>query len=153
VSGGFPPVEELLPQTGPMRLVDRVLAHDAVSTVCRVDPDRSRLFRDADGRIPVWVALEYMAQCIAVHGGLLARAQGAAPEPGLFLGSRRVLFHRDAFEPDQPLTVSVRHAAGRTRTLAFDCAVRGPAGDRPLAEGRLHVFQGPDLAALADRAS
>jgi predicted hotdog family 3-hydroxylacyl-ACP dehydratase len=129
-----------------MRLVDRVLAHAGDETRCSVDPARSALFQDASGRIPVWVGIEYMAQCAAVHGGLVARARGDAPLPGLFLGSRSLAFHCDHFEPGAPLVVTARHVAGRSRTLAFACAVHD-AGGATLAEGRLHVLPAPDLGA------
>jgi len=142
----FPPVAELLPHAGPMRLVERVLSHADDETQCRVDPAASALFRDAAGRIPAWVGIEYMAQCAAVHGGLVARARGERPVAGLFLGSRSVHFRCDAFEPGAPLVVVARHVAGRSRTLAFACTVRGGDGE-PLVEGRLHVLPAPDGAA------
>lgn len=141
----FPPVAELLPHAGPMRLVERVLSHADDETQCRVDPAASALFRDAAGRIPAWVGIEYMAQCAAVHGGLLARARGERPAPGLLLGSRSVSFGCDAFEPGVPLVVVARHVAGRSRTLAFACAVESADGE-PLVEGRLHVLASPDAA-------
>jgi predicted hotdog family 3-hydroxylacyl-ACP dehydratase len=152
VNEPLPPIDELLPQTGPMRLLEAVLAHDGGGTRCRVDPARSALFLDVSARVPVWVGLEYMAQCIAAHGGLLARARGEAPGPGLLLGSRRLRFHCDGFEPAQPLEVTARHAAGRSRMLAFECAVLRPGAEAPLVEGRLHVVALRDLAALAEGA-
>ena len=41
VSGDFPPLAELLPQAGAMRLLECVLAHDSVETRCAVLPSRS----------------------------------------------------------------------------------------------------------------
>jgi predicted hotdog family 3-hydroxylacyl-ACP dehydratase len=123
-----------------MRLLGEVLAHDARETRCAVDPARAALFHDADGRTPAWVALEWMAQCAAAHGGLVARARGEAPRPGLLLGSRRLVFRCDGFPPGRRLEVRARHGAGRASGLAFDCAVLDPDGGSPLAEGRLNVL-------------
>jgi len=148
VSAPFPPIGELLPHAGPMRLLEAVIAHDPECTRCRVEPSRSELFRDATGRIPAWVGIEYMAQCIAAHGGLLARARGEAPRPGLLLGSRRLVFRQDAFEPGRTLEVRARHVAGHSEMLAFECAVLDPGEEAPLAEGRLNVLLPRDLAAL-----
>jgi len=139
VRAGFPPLAELLPQAGPMRLLDRVLEHDPSQTRCLVDPSRSALFCDAGRRVPVWVGIEYMAQCTAAHGGLLARARGEAPRPGLFVGSRRLYFRCDGFEPGQPLEVEARHAAGHGARMAFDCAVLRPGLAEPLVEGRINI--------------
>ena len=136
----LPPVSELLPHAGQMHLLERVEAHDVQGTVCRVLPANSTLFLDASGEVPSWVGIEYMAQCAAAHGGLLARALGEAPRPGLLVGSRRLVFRCRAFAPDVPLRVSARLATGRGKTLAFDCAVEDPAGGPPLVAGRLNVL-------------
>jgi predicted hotdog family 3-hydroxylacyl-ACP dehydratase len=139
MSAEFPPIAELLPQAGAMRLLERVIAHDDERTRCEVLPSRSALFQQ-DGRIPAWVAIEYMAQCAAADGTLRLRARGEAPRPALFVGSRRIAFRCASFEPGQRLIVSARHVAGRRDLLAFECAVEDPAGGEPLVAGRLNVL-------------
>jgi predicted hotdog family 3-hydroxylacyl-ACP dehydratase len=129
-----------MPHAGPMRLLERVEAHDGERTVCLALPATSTLFQEAGGEVPSWLGIEYMAQCAAAHGGLLARGRGEPPGAGLFVGSRRLVFRCRAFAPDVPLRVSARLAAGRGHTLAFDCAVEDPAGGPPLVEGRLNVL-------------
>lgn len=139
---GLPPIAELLPQAGPMRWLERVLDHDLASTRCLVVADRGGPFRDAEGRIPSWMAIEWMAQCAAVDGGLRLRARGEAPRPGLFLGSRHIAFHRDDIDPTRRWVATARHAAGRGGLLAFDCTVEAAEDRAVLAEGRLHVLPG-----------
>jgi predicted hotdog family 3-hydroxylacyl-ACP dehydratase len=142
MSGGLPEISELLPQAGGMRLLARVLAHEPSRTVCEARVDASGLFAEPDGGVPAFVALEYMAQCAAAHGGLVARTRGdgSPPAPGLFLGARRVRLAADAFRPGQVLHVEARHCAGEAGLVAFDCAVRDAAGGEPLVEGRLNVY-------------
>jgi predicted hotdog family 3-hydroxylacyl-ACP dehydratase len=135
-----------------MRLLDRVISHDATSTRCRVDPSASALFLDSQGLVPVWVGIEYMAQCAAAHGSLEARARGQSQHPGLLVGSRRVVFHCDAFVPGVPLEVTACHAAGRARSLAFACRVEAPGGGAGLVEGRLNVLLLRELPAPNGRA-
>ncbi|MEM7409376.1 MAG: hypothetical protein AAF430_03970 [Myxococcota bacterium] len=132
----------LLPQQGPMRLLSRVVSHDAEQTRCAVAPADAALFRGAEGRIPSWVALEWMAQCAAADGSLRLREEGSPLRACLFLGSRRLQFHCDHFAPDASFEVSARHTAGRQRTHRFDCAVYD--GDRILAEGQLNVLLSDD---------
>jgi acyl-CoA thioesterase FadM len=50
------------------------------------------------------------------------------------------VFRADAFDPGQPLEVTARHATGRTKRFAFECAVLDPAGGAPLVEGRLNLL-------------
>jgi predicted hotdog family 3-hydroxylacyl-ACP dehydratase len=123
-----------------MLLLHSVVGHDAAHTRCRVEVDASELFRGPGGRVPAWVALEYMAQCAAAHGGLVARARGEAPRAGLLLGARRLRLAVESFEPGSALLVSAHHRAGETGLLAFDCEVRDAAGGPALAEGRLHFY-------------
>lgn len=151
MTDSLPPLARVLPQAGPMRLVERILHHDAVTTRCLVDPSQSELFLDASGRVPAWVGIEYMAQCAAAHGGLQALARGEAPRPGLFVGSRRLVFRCGEFEPGQRLEVEARHAVGRGSRLAFDCAVRRLGASEALLEGRLNVLLLRDLAGPGGR--
>jgi predicted hotdog family 3-hydroxylacyl-ACP dehydratase len=122
-----------------MRLLDAVLDHSPQRTLCRVDPRRSARLADPDGSVPIWVGLEYMAQCVAVHGGLAARARGEALRPGLLLGSRRLRFGAQSL-PSRELRVEARHHRGETGLLAFDCEVRDPSDGRSLVEGRVNVY-------------
>ena len=136
----FPAIAALVPQAGPMCLLDRVLEHGPSHTLCAVDPGRSRLFAAPDGSVPAWVGLEYMAQCIAAHGGLVALARGEPPRPGVLLGSRRLGFGVQRFERDRELRVSARHHRGERGLVAFDCELRDLDGGSPLVHGRLHVY-------------
>ena len=140
MSTAFPPITLLLPQAGASRLLERVLAHDGEGTRCGVNPSQSALFRDASGRVPAWIALEYMAQCAAADGSLRRRARGLELEPALLIGSRRVTFRCSYFDAAQCLEVTARRSAGHRELLAFECAVFDARGGEPLVEGRLNVL-------------
>ena len=138
----FPAITELLPHRGKAVLLRRVVAHDAETTTCEVDPADSVLWRSADGSVPATVALEYMAQTIAAHGGLSDREAGREARPGFFLGSRRLDLGVSRFEPGVLLEVTARHLRGTAGMLAFDCAVRRPgaADEKPMVSGVLTVY-------------
>jgi len=137
---GFPPIAELLPHRGRAVLLDRVLAHDATTTVCLVETSSSALFRAADGGVPAYFGLEYMAQTVAAHGGLLDREAGRPTRPGFFLGTRRLAFTVARFEPGQRLEVTATHLRGALGLVAFDCAIRPAAGAQPMVSGILTVY-------------
>ena len=140
MSGAFAPIASLVPHAGPMCLLARVVEHAPARTLCSVLPAKSALLASPDGSVPVWVGLEYMAQCIAAHAGLVARARGAAPPPGVLLGSRRLRFAVQRFARDRELRVEARHHRGERGLVAFDCEVREAAGGSPLVEGRVNVY-------------
>lgn len=136
-----PDLARLLPHSGPMRWLDEVLHHEPARTVCRVDPRRSALLADAEGRLPSWLALEFMAQCAAAHGALLAEGSGVeAPAPALLLGARRLRLFAPHLDPARPLEVEARHRAGQRGLVAFDCELRDPERGQTLAAGRLNVY-------------
>lgn len=136
----FPPIAELIPHSDGMLLLDRILAHQATHTVCATSAERSPLFANADGSVPSWVGIEYMAQCAAVHGELTNRRRGEAPRPGLLLGSRRVELHADVFAAGDPLEVMTRHHMGESGLVAFDCSVRSASSGETLVEGRVNLY-------------
>jgi predicted hotdog family 3-hydroxylacyl-ACP dehydratase len=130
-----------------MSLLDCVLDHAPGYTVCRIDVGDSALFADTDGGVPSWLALEYIAQCAAVHGGLSTRDQ--SPRPGLLLGSRRLHLHVDRFEPGQSLEVAAHHHRGESGLVAFDGSVKNHQG-RVLAEGRINLYILDDWSELTE---
>ena len=132
----LPPIESLIPHSGSMRLLSRLLEHTRERTVCAIDPVDSELFRDPDGRVPAWVALEYMAQCVAAHGKLLDGLE--APRPGFLVGAKQVTLHRDAFSPDESLEVTARVVQRLGRLASLECELY--AGGELVAEGALSVF-------------
>ncbi len=148
MSADLPPVEELLPHSGSMVLLSAVTGHGAESTACTARVGASELFRGPDGRVPSWVGVEYMAQCIAVDGALRARAAGAELSVGLFLGSRKLRFNASHFEPGQELEVTARHISGDASLSAFQCEIRDRESRELLADGRLSVYVPSDLATL-----
>jgi predicted hotdog family 3-hydroxylacyl-ACP dehydratase len=123
-----------------MLLVGPVLEHRPEFTRCRVAVARSALFARGDGRVPAWVALEWMAQCVAAHGGLVARALGLPVRPGLFLGTRGVSFAADDFGSEEVLEVCARHLRGELGLVSFACRLERPGEGAALAEGSLSVF-------------
>ncbi len=143
-AAAFPDLCELLPHSGPMRLLARVLAHDVERTVCALDPAASDLFRDTAGNVPGWLALEWMAQCIAAHGGLVARAAGRRPAPGMLVGAKRVGLERSGFAAGEELEVEARFTGSAGALASFACALR--AGADVVASGSLSVYVSDALA-------
>ena len=135
-----PDLSELMPHSGRMRLLSHVVEHRAERTVCAVDVAQSDLFHDADGGVPAWVGLEYMAQCVAAHSGLVTRHRGGPPQRGLFLGTRSTEFFVDRFEPGQTLRVSSTHLRGEQTLVWFDCSIEDAKQGALLARGRLSVY-------------
>lgn len=149
--GDWPAPAELLPHAGAMVFLSRVCSHDEAETRCEVDVDDLRLFRERDGSVGAWLGLEFMAQCVAAHAGLVGRASGERPRIGLLVGSRRVRFHRPAYGRGQRLLVTARRTWGQdTGLVAFECSVVDARSGVCLAEARLNCFMPKDAADLEE---
>lgn len=136
---GFPPLETLLPHAGAMRLLERVVDHAPERTVCEARGARAQLFRGPDGRIPAWIAVEWMAQCAGVHGALALQARGEPLGLGFLTGVPRIEFLASHVPDDETVLVEVKPGGRSGGLLAFTCRATLSQG-RSLAEGQLRIF-------------
>ncbi len=83
----------LIPHAGPMCLLDGVVSWSdhAVECVSRTHLDPAHPLRRG-GALGVVHGIEYGAQAVAVHGGLLARAAGRRASPGYLVAIRDARF-------------------------------------------------------------
>ena len=140
MSKQFPPVAELLPHAGEMVFLSEVLEHGETGTVCSLEVGIGP-FVERDGRVGAWIGIEYMAQCIAAHGSLMALESGRPLQIGLFLGSRRIRLHTDHFVTGQQLVSRATPVwGGREGLVAFECSLECAKTRALLAEGRLNCF-------------
>lgn len=131
----------LIPHAGAMCLLDAVVAWDA-RTIHALSASHARAdnpLRGAQGLHAIHLA-EYGAQAMAVHGALLARAQGVAvPHPGLLVSLRDVLLGEEYVEQlDGKLDVHAQclYADSGSAQYAFRIEHRG----RLLASGRAAIM-------------
>lgn len=144
---GLPELRALVPHSGQMVLLDRVLSADEETLCAEVRIHSASLFFDADGGgVGSWVGIEYMAQAIAAHAGYLALRRGEAVKVGFLLGSRRYEASRPVFTAGMVLRVLVQRVLlGDNGLGAFECRIDDAGGARPetLATATVTVFQ-PD---------
>jgi len=135
-----------IPHSGTMCLLDRLEAWDAEAIRCSTASHRSpdNPLRTASGLMAPNL-IEYAAQAMALHGGLLA-PEGAEPSAGFLASARNVRFAVDRFDDvDGALQVHARRLSGDTRQVLYEFAVKN-AADTVLAEGRAVVVLNTPLA-------
>lgn len=134
----FPAIDELVPHAHPMILVDRLVSFQEGRAICEVVLRPDSPFVE-DGKARALVAVEYMAQSVAVYAGMRGRLKGEKPSLGFLLGSRELRLHVDHFHAGDVLRVSVEHVFGDEHLGSFKCRVeRGP---EVVAEALLSVYQ------------
>jgi predicted hotdog family 3-hydroxylacyl-ACP dehydratase len=140
------PAAQFVPQTGPMCLLERIVAADEQSLVATtVLTDESLFCRD--GRIGSWVSLECMAQAVAAWAGFQGRGSGHGPRIGFLLGTRRFECYRPWLPMGQLLRFEVQKeiqlgdALGQFSGKTF-------LGEELLATAAITVFAPDDPAAV-----
>lgn len=140
---------DLIPHRAPMALLDAIESFDAEAKtlVARVAITEGQLFYSAaEGGVPNWVAIEYMAQASAALAGCYDRvtAPDRPARPGLLLGSRRLDLRLTHFEAGRTYWVSAANAFWDNDAAAFTCAIRDDAG-AVVAEATLNAYRPPDF--------
>ena len=129
-----------LPHRGAMCLLDGVLEWDEKRVLCRASShrDAANPLRVA-ARLPAACGIEYGAQAMAVHGGLLASAEGGRARPGLLVSLRAVELHVDSLdrlEDELHVHAEMLHADAAGWQYGFRIEHRGAV----LARGRAAVM-------------
>jgi predicted hotdog family 3-hydroxylacyl-ACP dehydratase len=138
-------IADLVPHTGRMSLLKRVLCADGERLQAELTISPEDLFFDAMGPgtgVGGWVGIEYMAQAVAAWAGLRGRQKGGEPKIGFLLGSRRYTTSRAAYLAGERLLVSVRREFQAENGLGqFECRI--DIDGECVATAHLTVF-GPD---------
>lgn len=118
-------------------LLERVLAFDEHSMTAEVVVRDDGLFGSADA-VPAWLGMEFMAQTIAAHSGMLCRLAGKPLLPGLLLGTRRYQCNVDRIAAGTVLIVTVNQLVKDQGLAVFDCRI---SGENVSISAQLNVYQ------------
>jgi len=144
----YPPIEELLPHRGTMRLVDSVVSANDDSIVVEATVAEAAWYLDERGAMPAWIGIELMAQAIAAHASLAGRLRGLPPKRGVLLGARAFRSRVAAVPAGTRLLVGARLAlADESGFSSFDCTITD-SGSRELASATLKVYAPADFEAF-----
>lgn len=132
-------VAELVPHSGRMSLLTRILDYDDDWLSAEVEIKTDSMFADEFG-VPSWVGLEYLAQAIGAYAGLQERLHGGTPKLGFLLGTRKYTCTKEYFSVGSILTIKViKNLQAENGLSAFDCTLH--SSDDSDAAARLNVFQ------------
>jgi predicted hotdog family 3-hydroxylacyl-ACP dehydratase len=127
----------LLPHAGTARMIERVLRFDRehlVAATTRHAAADNPLRRD--GRLAGVHLAEFGAQAMAIHGGLMNRADGIAPRPALLVSVRNFECRRD-FIDDLPGELQVTARVLMAGTAGFQYSFEVQHAGATLASGRV----------------
>ncbi|MCW5220043.1 hypothetical protein D5041_09740 [Verminephrobacter aporrectodeae subsp. tuberculatae] len=135
----LPCVADLVPHSGTMRWLDRVIRVNAERAVAEADIRGTSLFVRA-GRLDAWIGIEYMAQTISVWAGHRALQEGRSIALGFLVGTRRYDVHRQSFQVGECLRMEADcELMGSDGLGMFACRIL--VGDEVAARANLSVFE------------
>ena len=120
-------VTELIPHTGDMVLLDRIIDYDDQGLTAELVVRGDGLLGD-DKTVPAWAGIEYMAQTIAAYAGVKARQANEPIRLGFLLGTRRYNSNVAAFKVGATLTIRVKKIMQDDDLGVFDCRILGERG-------------------------
>lgn len=135
MSLGREEIARLVPHAGAMFLLEEVLEWNDTGIVCRATSHRDT--GNPLRGLSALTGVEYAAQAVAVHGGLI-RASAAKPAIGYLAGLRDVVCFTERLDAEAgDLVVRATRVAALAGRLLYDFRVEG--GGRELLKGRLAV--------------
>jgi predicted hotdog family 3-hydroxylacyl-ACP dehydratase len=135
----LPDIRILVPHSGPMVLLDRVISADEESLGAEVRIRADSLFC-VDGAVGAWVGIEYMAQAIGAYAGYVARLRGEPIKLGYLLGTRCYECSRPFFRVGTLLRIHARRILQSENGLgSFECRIEDESGQ--IAAATVSVFQ------------
>jgi predicted hotdog family 3-hydroxylacyl-ACP dehydratase len=132
---------QLIPHAGQMCLLDRVARWDEDFIVCESISHKlsNNPLRRSDS-LPSVNLIEYGAQAMAVHGGLLARKEGRALGDGFLAALRDVhISNMDVSNISEKLTIEAECIMSQGGNLIYKFLVR--TGDTCIVYGRATVIE------------
>ena len=133
-------VEQLLPHSGDMVLIDEMLDYGDDFGVSRVKVDAASKFYEGDiNGIHAAIGLEWMAQTIAAIAGIEALKNGRPVQVGFLLGTRKYEPTKNVFKLDEEFIIHVKKLYREENGLgAFQCTIH--EDDQLIADAKLNVF-------------
>ena len=135
---------DLLPHSGRMILIDRIIACDEHRVHTEVTITAQHLFADENAQVPSYVGLEIMAQSVGVIAGYVWRRQQQAPRVGFLLGTRLFTANVSHFFASQCLQVTAQEVYREENGMAaYDCQIC--CAGEVLAQARLSAYEPQNL--------
>lgn len=132
-------VSQLLQHDGNIMLLDKIIAYDENSMTAEAIVRADGWFDDGK-TVPAWLGIEYMAQTVAAHDGMMCKLAGKPNNTGFLLGTRRYQCNSGSIAVGLVLSITVKRLVEDQGLAVFDCHIKGDSVD---ISAKINVYQ-PD---------
>ena len=137
-------VAPLIPQSGEMVLLDRIIAfgEDFLNAEAEIRSDHILL---QAGRLATFSGIEIMAQGVAAWAGIQARQKNEPVRLGYLLGTRKLYIYQPEIAIGTQLCIEVKMSIQDVTGFGvFDCQLIDKATHKVVLAGALNVFSPKD---------
>ncbi len=140
-------MKELIPHSGKMSLLDKVLAYGEDWLDAQVEISATTMFCD-DGKVPALVGIEYMAQAIAAYAGKNDKENNREISIGLLIGTRKYSTNCSFFPVGAVLAINVQQIYLEEKGLGvFKCKITDK-DKKILVQANLNVYHPENVKEL-----
>jgi len=132
-------VSQLLQHDGNMMLLDKIITYDENSMIAEAIVHADGWFDDGK-TVPAWLGIEYMAQTVAAHDGMMSKLAGKPNNMGFLLGTRHYQCDCDSIAVGLVLSIEVKRLVEDQGLAVFDCHITADGVD---ISAKINVYQ-PD---------
>jgi len=152
-------VNDLIPHSPPMVLIERIVDFGNESLVAEITIVEDCKFYDSDLEgVPAWVGIEYMSQAIAAFAGIHAKKESRAIKLGFLLGTRKYQMVKKVFKINKTYGIIVKQLYKDDSGLAsFECKIVEQSKqyltipeDNICVQTKLNVFETNELQDIAE---
>ena len=136
-------IGSLVPHSSTMLLIQAPFEELEAGARASVRVAEDSLFFCPGKGVPGWVGIEYMAQTVALHAGIVAARHGRQIKIGFLLGTRRYVATCAYFRLGSRLRIDVLEEWQDGQMAVYKCSIADQHGT-DLASAELNVFQPAD---------
>lgn len=137
--------DSVMPHASPMILIDQIDACDAESISASMTVRDDSPFVE-NGRVPSYIAVEYMAQTIAAYSGIDGRQKDEPVRIGFLLGTRKMTLNVPSFQVGDQLSLHGTVLYNDDGMASFDCTTTRDG--ETMASAIINVYQPDDPGEL-----
>ena len=138
------PIEQVLPHSHPMILIDQLIDNSETSAECSVQiGEHSNFYNTKRQSVPSYVGIEYMAQTIAAYANALKLEQGDTVSLGFLVSSRSYTAQISEFSLGSKLSIYVERILKEANGLSvFNCKIEHE--NQEVVQATINVFEPDD---------
>lgn len=124
-----------------MVLIDTIVSADDTSVQTEVTINKTTLFQNAEGHVPTWIGIEYMAQTIAAFAGVKHKSNNEPIKYGFLVGTRTYEAFEDFFVQGKTYLINATQLFIESGLGSFECHISEKETGTKYCYAKINVYE------------